>query len=428
MRNRFVGHYRPTDTEFKKLWSDCLFLPDANILLHLFRYGAKTRAQVLETLEQLKPRVWIPYRVGFEFHRRWRDVDQNNRDAYEKLKKEIESYGRKMGGLFDEYTRHQTIDAKSEQKTIDEFVKGFLERLSASQSKHPSRKEAEQVFLQVSELVGDAIGERPSDAQLEEMIKDGEKRFAALIPPGYRDSKTKEGQDKYGDYFIWKEALDRAKETEKPIVIITDDVKEDWWQEFRGEKIGPRPELVEEMKQYANQQFYLYTLSQFLDYAETFLNRKIDAAAIDEIKSDEKQLREVARRTVVRQSSENKELRNYLWRPRTAKVRELLSKKNVLQAHASILEGDLDTILSRDGWDGEDAGTVRQLLKQKREVSAAIAEIDGAIRSERASDSGRVVIVSPDQKRGSFSFRAALKDLSSDNEEKDDGDKLEDDE
>ncbi|WP_407115853.1 PIN-like domain-containing protein [Bradyrhizobium sp. LMG 9283] len=226
-----------------------------------------------------------------------------------------------------------------------------------------------------------------------------------------------------------KEArLDRAKEAGRPIVIITDDVKEDWWQEFRGEKIGPRPELVEEMKQYANQQFYLYTLSQFLDYAETFLNRKIDAAAIDEIKSDEKQLREVARRTVVRQSSENKELRNYLWRPRTAKVRELLSKKNVLQAHASILEGDLDTILSRDGWDGEDAGTVRQLLKQKREVSTAIAEINEAIRSERASDSARVVIVSPDQKRGSFYFRSALKDVSSENEEKDDGDKLEDDE
>jgi hypothetical protein len=133
VKNRFAGHYRPTDEEFKKLWSECLFLPDANILLHLFRYGAKTRAQVLETLEQLKPRVWIPYRVGFEFHRRWRDVDQNNRDAYEKLKKEIESYGRKMGGLFDEYTRHQTIDAKSEQKAIDEFIKEFLRRLSTSQ-------------------------------------------------------------------------------------------------------------------------------------------------------------------------------------------------------------------------------------------------------------------------------------------------------
>jgi len=346
------------------------------------------------------------------------------------LKKEIESYGRKMGGLFDEYTRHQTIDAKSEQKAIDEFIKEFLRRLSTSQSKHPSRKEAEQVFIQVSELVGDAIGERPSDTELDEMVKDGEARFAAAIPPGYRDAKTKEGQDKYGDYFIWKEALDRAKETGKPIVIITDDVKEDWWQEFRGEKIGPRPELVEEMKQYANQQFYLYTLSQFLDYAETFLNRKIDAAAIDEIKSDEKQLREVARRRVVsKRSAENEVLRRVLWPAKTENGRELLNKRHAIQAHVSILEGDIDTILSRDGWDGEDAEALRQLLKRKRNALIGLAEINEAIQSERDGEAREVIVVQPDEKRRRFYFRTreAMKTdpLS---EEKDEEDNSKDDE
>src|SRR6202035_3366541 len=98
MKARFPGHYRPSDEDFKKLWKESLFLPDANILLHLFRYGEKTRAQVLETLAQLKPRVWIPYRVGFEFQRNWRDVDQLNRDAYEKLSSEIKALGRKLGG------------------------------------------------------------------------------------------------------------------------------------------------------------------------------------------------------------------------------------------------------------------------------------------------------------------------------------------
>ena len=74
MRKRFPGHYRPSEQEFAELWTECLFVPDTNILFHLFRYGEKTRAQVLDTLERLKPRVWIPYRVGLEFQRRWRDV------------------------------------------------------------------------------------------------------------------------------------------------------------------------------------------------------------------------------------------------------------------------------------------------------------------------------------------------------------------
>jgi hypothetical protein len=63
MRTRFPGNYRPFEDDFAKLWRDCVFVPDTNILLHLFRYGEKTRGQVLDTLNQLRPRVWIPYRV-----------------------------------------------------------------------------------------------------------------------------------------------------------------------------------------------------------------------------------------------------------------------------------------------------------------------------------------------------------------------------
>jgi hypothetical protein len=296
MKARFPGYYRPTDAELATLWSECFFLPDTNILLHLFRYGANTRAQVIEIISALKPRVWIPYRVGLEFHRRWRDVDQTNRDAYDKLSNEIGSHGQKLRALFDEYTRHQIIDAKQEQATIDEFIAGFNKRLLRSKAKHPSRQEAETIFHQVSELIGDAVGQRPSANEIQKIEKEGDSRYAASIPPGYRDAK-KEGLDKYGDLLIWKEALEKAKIENKPIVIITDDFKGDWWHEFRGEKIGPRAELVEEMREYAGQQFYLYTLSQFLDYAKTFLKRNIDAEAIDEIKSDEKQLREVARRS-----------------------------------------------------------------------------------------------------------------------------------
>lgn len=366
MRDRFPGYYTPSAEDFKNLWQQCLFLPDANILLHLFRYGSNTTAQVLDTLQRLKPRVWIPYRVGFEFHRRWRDVDQGNRDAYDKLSREIETQGRKLSGIFDEYTRHQTIDAKKEQEEIDKFVKQFLERIQASKVKHPKFEDAQAVLHKLSDLIGDAVGDAPTDQKFTDLVKEGKRRYEASIPPGFRDAK-KDGADAYGDYFIWQEALDKAKETNKPIVMITDDVKDDWWLEFRGQKIGPRPELVAEMKAYAGQQFYLYTLSQFLDYATRFLNKEIDLAAIQEIKLDEDQLR---------RSAES------LRRPRARLRHSLILQREALRQQITTLDAELEK-----SSDGEDfAARVKVLLNARTELKKEYQKTTNNLRVVRRAE------------------------------------------
>lgn len=371
MRNRFPGHYRPSDADFKKLWSECLFVPDANILLHLFRYGEKTRAQVFDTLKRLVPRIWIPYRVGFEFQRRWRDVDQTNRDAYEKLTREIETEGRKLGGLFNEYTRHQTIDVKKEQQTIDEFIKDLCKRLSESKENHPTREDAEKIFGDISDLIGDSVGERPASEQLDRLSKEAQQRYDNLVPPGYRDAKGKDGQDKYGDFFIWSEVLGKAKAEQKPIIVITDDVKEDWWQEFRGEKIGPRPELVEEMKLSSGQDFYLYTLSQFLDFAGKFLNRKPDTAAIEEIKSDELQRREFARQ------STNYSLR---FAPRNLE-RMLRDEQRSLRRRLE----DIDARIEAIGETPEQLPLIPSLMRERRSVQGDLRGLARNIHDVRYS-------------------------------------------
>ena len=292
MKKRFPGHYRPTDQEFETLWKACYFVPDTNILLHLFRYGENTRGQVLDTLERLKPRVWIPFRVGHEFHRRWREVDQSNRDAYDQLSDQLASEGRTLSGLFEKYSRHQIIDVKQEQKNIEEFITEVCKRLRENKQKHPPRSEAESIFRRISDLIGDSVGTRPPTEEIDALVKEAERRYERLIPPGYKDAKTKDGIEKFGDFLIWTEIIAKAKQDKKPVVVITDDIKEDWWQEFRGEKLGPRPELVEEFSEKAGQRFYLYTLSQFLDYASKYLNRAVDTQAIEEIKTDELQQRE----------------------------------------------------------------------------------------------------------------------------------------
>ena len=81
MKNRFPGYFRPSQAEFDQLWKSGLVVPDTNILLHLFRYGKSTREEVVKSLRAFGTRVWVPYQVGFEFIKRWRDVDSDNRGA-----------------------------------------------------------------------------------------------------------------------------------------------------------------------------------------------------------------------------------------------------------------------------------------------------------------------------------------------------------
>ena len=70
------------------------------------------------------------------------------------------------------------------------------------------------------------------------------KRYKKENPPGYKDAKKKDGIRKYSDLIWWKEVIQYARKSRKNIVLVTDDVKEDWWTIdekgqylFRGELI-----------------------------------------------------------------------------------------------------------------------------------------------------------------------------------------------
>ena len=53
---------------------------------------------------------------------------------------------------------------------------------------------------------------------------------------------------------------DHAKGEKTPIVLITDDGKEDIVLKHREMTIGPRPEMIEEFLSDAGQQFYMYSV------------------------------------------------------------------------------------------------------------------------------------------------------------------------
>jgi len=132
-------------------------------------------------------------------------------------------------------------------------------------------------------LLEDKLGLHYSQEKLNEVYNLGKERYKQEIPPGYGD-KNKEGTKKYGDLILWFQIIDKAKEANMPIILVTDDRKEDWWTRLRGKIIGPRPELVNEMLSEAGVSFYLYQTDPFMESAKKFLKKQVKKKAIDEVR------------------------------------------------------------------------------------------------------------------------------------------------
>ncbi|MGH2612905.1 MAG: PIN-like domain-containing protein [Rhabdochlamydiaceae bacterium] len=107
--------------------------------------------------------------------------------------------------------------------------------------------------------------------------------FYRLLGP-LRTVSKKEGFKKYGDGVLWFQVLEYAKSQKKPIILITDDQKDDWWRIEKGKTLGPRPELVTEISTKGKASFYMYNASQFMKYAKEFLGLQVNQEAIEEVK------------------------------------------------------------------------------------------------------------------------------------------------
>ncbi|MGZ3630591.1 MAG: PIN-like domain-containing protein [Ktedonobacteraceae bacterium] len=157
--------------------------------------------------------------------------------------------------------------------------------IAKAQSKYPNLLEDDYLLEKVTNLFNGRIGGKYLSKRLEEIYKEFEQRFRLQIPPGYRDKNPKrEGLKKYGDGVLWFQLIDYAKSHGKPIILMTDDQKDDWWRIDKGKTLGPRPELVEEIRSKASAAFYMYNASQFMIYAKEFLGFQVKQEAIDEVR------------------------------------------------------------------------------------------------------------------------------------------------
>jgi hypothetical protein len=84
-----------------------------------------------------------------------------------------------------------------------------------------------------------SVGKPMELGKLEAARAEAERRGKEHIPPGYRDKNKTKG-DPAGDYIVWRQLMDEAKTRKLPVVFVTDDTKEDWYQREHGQTLGAR--------------------------------------------------------------------------------------------------------------------------------------------------------------------------------------------
>lgn len=141
---------------------------------------------------------------------------------------------------------------------------------------------------EISELIGESVGEKPTLLEIDRYRSEGKKRYENQIPPGYIDAKDKSDNEKYGDFIIWEQMIVEAQSRSVPVIFLSDDRKKDWVNKHNGLDIGPLPELVEEFGSRTNQTFYNYSLISFLRNAKRYTKLTITDNAFSEIEEDAK--------------------------------------------------------------------------------------------------------------------------------------------
>ena len=74
--------------EKKQIWKKAIFVFDTNVFLNIYRYSKKTRESMLEAMDSLKDRIWMPYQVAKEFMKNRPTVVFETIEQYSKLEEE----------------------------------------------------------------------------------------------------------------------------------------------------------------------------------------------------------------------------------------------------------------------------------------------------------------------------------------------------
>lgn len=281
MKSLYIGYFKPSETDIRAMWQNSIFVFDTNVLLHLYRYSVETREQLLKIIEAFKDRIWIPRKVADEFFDNRLEVLGRQIQEYSNLTKILDKAEVDLKN-----TRQHPFITVDNLRKFQELLAQIKSELDENKNRLLARSNNDEILNQIGELFAEKVGDGFSQADLDGIYTEGATRAEKKIPPGFKDvqSKASSGDNYriYGDLILWKQILEKAAKEQCGVIFVSDDKKEDWWQEFQGRKISPLPYLSQEFYGKTKKPFFMYTVDKFIEYASTFLETAVSLAIIEE--------------------------------------------------------------------------------------------------------------------------------------------------
>ncbi len=286
----FEAYRTPTVTDYEKLLTSEILVLDTNVLIDLYRYHQATRNDFIVVLESLKELIWLPNQVIKEF---WKNRDNIIRDP-----REVDKTTRELNKHLASAEKDLRFWAKRVRLPSDRVeglsgiltaafgkVVGEVQELAVDDGREFARDtNRDPLMLALDPILRDRVGEPLEHDEYERALVEAQRRGKAQIPPGYMDT-DKEGLGPTGDYLLWAQLLKEAERRQKDVLFVTSDNKEDWWRKDKdGESLGPRPELVEELRSLAGVRLFMLPPDGLLDRARSVLKLPVSEESVQDVK------------------------------------------------------------------------------------------------------------------------------------------------
>lgn len=277
----------------KKFWKDCLVTFDTSSLLNLYGYDLEGRDAVLDAMTHLSKagRLWLSNHVVFEFHQNRAKVARQYQTKYTPHIKALSSISKDLEAFA--WSSTELADVRSKIDEAANLLAELQTKESTSGKKNPL-PENDKLLGQLAELFSSAhlIGPPIKRKQLRRVHEAGRSRYPLLIPPGFADGADKPDPAMFGDLVVWEQVVAKAKKVTKPVLMVTDDLKEDWVDTVSGRAIKkdqvaqPHPSLVQEFQERVGTQFHLVSLAGFLSVANDHAWAIVPTETIEEAEKD----------------------------------------------------------------------------------------------------------------------------------------------
>jgi hypothetical protein len=271
----FEGYRIPTEADKRLALTTALVAVDANVLLNLYHYNKRTTDDLLTIFARLGDRLMVPHQAMREFHRNRIKAIGNPAQATQNVLGLLEKSRNGARNALDTWSKQIALDGGDLTRLHEDIDHLFEELCATVEQATPDRVHAatpsteDGILVRLGEIVRGKVLLRPEPATWDELIAEGKRRIDDLVPPGYMDA---EKSDQYpeggaGDYLVYAQSCHAASGRQMDLVIVTSDLKEDWWWRREGDMIGPRQEMTKEFFDRTGHHLFLMQPSDLLDLA-----------------------------------------------------------------------------------------------------------------------------------------------------------------